>query len=253
MSAEPVVIPKATMKRLAADVRDIYKNPLHSEGIYYHHDESDLLTGYALLIGPEDTPYSGGYYFFKISYPTDYPHSPPKFVFHTNDGAMRMHPNLYKCGKVCLSILNTWHGEQWDGCQTIGSVLITIRLILTNDPLRHEPGLDERHPDFNKYTQLVYYHNIKIAMCDVLEKPFIKNIFPSLYEDAKRDFIDKYDQKLAIFEKAAKSFRKYMSSHYSSDTIGTDSIYKIRAVTLDYKTLYTRLEKIRNKLLDSKS
>ena len=253
MSAESVVIPKATMKRLAADVRDIYKNPLHSEGIYYHHDESDLLTGYALLIGPEDTPYSGGYYFFKISYPTDYPHSPPKFVFHSNDGVMRMHPNLYKCGKVCLSILNTWHGDQWDGCQTIGSVLMTIRHILTNEPLRHEPGLDERHPDFYKYTQLVYYHNIKVAMCDVLDQTFIKRSFPALYEDAKRDFVDNYEQKVAILKKAEDSLKEYMRSHHSINTFGTDNIYRIRPVTLNYETLQTRFEKIRNELQDSKS
>ena len=71
MAAEAIVVPKSTLKRLASDVRDIYKSPLDSEGIFYHHDETDLLTGYALLIGPEDTPYSGGYYFFKVSYPTN--------------------------------------------------------------------------------------------------------------------------------------------------------------------------------------
>lgn len=253
MAAESVVIPKATMKRLASDVRDIYKNPLHCEGIYYHHDESELLTGYALLIGPEDTPYSGGFYFFKISYPNNYPHSPPKFVFHSNDGVMRMHPNLYKCGKVCLSILNTWHGDQWDGCQTIGSVLMTIRHILTNRPLEHEPGLDERHPDFFKYTQLVYYHNIKVALCDVLELSFIKTSFPTLYEEAKRDFVDNYDQKIAILKKAEESLTEYMRINESSDTFGTENIYRIRPVKLDYKTLYRRLQKIHDELQDSKS
>ena len=30
---------------------------------------------------------------------------------------MRWNPNLYKCGKVCLSLLGTWsgaRGESWD-------------------------------------------------------------------------------------------------------------------------------------------
>ena len=244
MSAETVVIPKSTLKRLASDVREIYRSPLHSEGIYYHHDESDLLTGYALLIGPDDTPYSGGYYFFKISYPSNYPHSPPKYIFYTNDGAMRMHPNLYKSGKVCLSILNTWHGDNWDGCQTISSVLMTIRHILTNKPLEHEPGLNERHPDFFKYTQLVYYHNIKVAMCDVMELSFIKTLSPVLYENAKQEFIDNYDKKLTILKKAESSLNEYMNDNKSSNTIGTGSIYRISPVKLDYITLLARLEKI---------
>lgn len=59
-SRQQCVITRETTMRLASDVRDIYKHPLHSEGIYYEHDESDLLKGYAMIIGPEDTPYSGG-------------------------------------------------------------------------------------------------------------------------------------------------------------------------------------------------
>ena len=61
-------ISKDTINRLLKDVKNIIKNPLTDNGIYYIHDDSDILKGYALIVGPEDTPYYGGYYFFEIKY-----------------------------------------------------------------------------------------------------------------------------------------------------------------------------------------
>ena len=60
-----VFISKNTMSRLIKDVRQILKNPLTENGIYYIHDDADMMKGYALIIGPEDTPYFGGNYFFS--------------------------------------------------------------------------------------------------------------------------------------------------------------------------------------------
>ena len=53
-----------------------------------------MLKGYAMIVGSEDTPYFGGFYLFEITYPFDYPHSPPVIVYHTNGGGVRFHPNL---------------------------------------------------------------------------------------------------------------------------------------------------------------
>ena len=73
------------------------------------------------------------------------------------------------------------------------------------------------------------------------------------YEHAKRDFIDNYDKKLAILKKAEDSFDEYKRDYNSNSTFGTDNIYRIRPVFLDYKMLHSRFEKIYNKLQDSKS
>ena len=83
-STEDKFITKETLQRLLYDVKDIMKNPLHEQGIYYTHDETNMLKGYALIIGPTNTPYQYGYYFFDIDYPTDYPASPPKVIYKTN-------------------------------------------------------------------------------------------------------------------------------------------------------------------------
>lgn len=62
------VISKETIQRLLKDVKNIIKNPLIDNGIHYYHDEEDMMKGYALIIGPEDTPYFGGYYFLNLNF-----------------------------------------------------------------------------------------------------------------------------------------------------------------------------------------
>ena len=61
-------ISKESITRLLRDVKQMIKSPLTENGIYYIHDDVDMLKGYALIIGPEDTPYFAGNYFFEICY-----------------------------------------------------------------------------------------------------------------------------------------------------------------------------------------
>jgi ubiquitin-conjugating enzyme E2 Z len=191
-------ITKETITRLLKDVKQILKNPLTDQGIYYIHDEEDILKGYALIIGPSDTPYFGGYYFFELSYPTDYPFSPPKVKYCTNGNNVRFNPNLYVCGKVCVSLLNTWRGEQWTSCQSISTILLTLCTLLCKDPLLNEPGVTENHADMNNYNEIIEFSNLNIAICDILYKkegiylPF----FESFYLFIKENFIKNYDKLL---------------------------------------------------------
>ena len=69
----------------------------------------------ALIIGPADTPYANGCFIFDIFLPHNYPTVPPAVQFKTTGGGrVRFNPNLYECGKVCLSLLGTWSGPSWD-------------------------------------------------------------------------------------------------------------------------------------------
>ena len=197
------IISKETISRLLKDVKQIIKNPLTENGIYYIHDDTDMLKGYALIIGPSDTPYFGGNYFFEFIYPTDYPHSPPKVKYCTNGNCIRFNPNLYICGKVCISLLNTWRGEQWTSCQTISTVLLTLCTLLCNDPLLNEPGVVKEHIDMNNYNEIIYFSNINIAVCDIIQKktgvfmPFFENFYPFI----KENFIKNYDKLIEISNK----------------------------------------------------
>jgi len=158
--------------RLIKDITNLYKHPLNHHGIYYVHDDTNMLKGYSMIIGPKETVYNHGFYFFEFNFPEDYPHSPPVVKIINTDTSVRFHPNLYRCGKVCLSILNTWYGEGWTSCQTIKSVLLTLISILDNEPLLHEPNIFKHHPDFYKYNDIVRYKNVEISILKVKSSPF---------------------------------------------------------------------------------
>ena len=171
-----MVLTADSLKRLAKDVKYILKNPLTNDNmnIYYKHDEENILKGYAMIIGNDDTPYSYGYYFFEFNFPDNYPFEPPRVRFLTNDGHMRFHPNLYINGKVCLSILNTWNGEGWTSCQNIRSILIILASIFNTCPLTNEPGINKNNPNIIKYNLSVGFKNIEhsiIKQISIINKP----------------------------------------------------------------------------------
>lgn len=161
---------RKNQKRLANDIVDIIKNPLHDNGIYYKHDEDDMLKGYALIIGPEETIYNFGYYLFQFNFKKEYPYKPPVVEYLTNENNIRFHPNLYRNGKVCLSLLNTWRGEQWTSCQTIRTILLNLVTLFHNKPLLNEPGITEKYKFFNQYNDIIKYSNYNTAIISFLKK-----------------------------------------------------------------------------------
>jgi ubiquitin-protein ligase len=189
------IISKDSVTRLLNDVRNIIKNPLTDNGIYYIHDDEDMLKGYAMIIGTSDTPYFGGFYFFEFNFPSNYPHSPPVVKYLTNGSGIRFNPNLYVCGKVCISILNTWSGEQWTSCQTISTILLTLCTVLCKNPLLNEPGVMIGHRDLENYNKIIEYANIDIAVCDVIlkNKNFGSKVYQLFYNYAVESFLKNYD------------------------------------------------------------
>jgi len=187
------VIKKETIRRLVKDVREIIKNPLEEHGIYYFYYETDMLKGQAMVIGPKGTPYENGYYFFELDFPADYPHSPPKVTYFTNDGMTRFNPNLYKSGKVCISVLNTWRGEQWTACQTISSILLVLCTTLNNEPLLNEPGVRKNHSDYDSYHQIITYKNFRIAIVEMLKGTMVRRQFPLFSEIINKNFVGNYN------------------------------------------------------------
>ena len=195
-------IGKTCIKRIIKDLNDITKNPLDSHGIYYNHDEDDILKGSFLIVGGENTPYENGYYIFDISFPENYPFTPPVCKCITNDGLIRFNPNIYRDGKVCLSILNTWVGEQWSGCQSITTILLNIcSNIFVNNPLLNEPGIPKRHPNVPLYNEIITYKNIDYTIISQLNNVTIQEKYPVFYSIMKDRFIEKYESILTSIEK----------------------------------------------------
>ena len=158
------IVYKETFKRIVKDVKDLTKEPLTEQNIFYQHDENNILKGYAMIIGPKDTCYHNGFFFFEFNFPYNYPWAPPKVLYNTNDGTTRFNPNLYRDGKVCLSVLNTWKGEPWSACQTIKSILLILQTVLNNEPLLNEPGVSKEHLDFNSYNEFIKFKTYEYAL-----------------------------------------------------------------------------------------
>lgn len=244
---ETNVVSKSTIKRLVKDIKELKNDPL--KDIFYRHSETDVLKGSALIIGPENTPYHGGYYLFSFKFPTDYPHSPPKLEFLTGDGITRLHPNLYKNGKVCLSILNTWNGDSWTGCQTISSVLLTIQSIFTNNPLINEPGITHIHKDFYNYTEIIRFKNIVVSILSVVNNSDKKyENYNHLIEIARHDFINNFEDKIKLHEIAKKEYESFKNNNVDKIKEISCSIYKM-SCKIDYNTVKSLFKLVKEKIL----
>jgi len=214
------IIKKETIQRLLKDVKQIIKHPLTDNGIFYSHDDSNMMEGYALIIGPRETPYFGGFYFFKFVFPCDYPFSPPKVTYMTNDGTTRYNPNLYKCGKVCVSILNTWSGDKWSACQSINSILLTLCSLLNEAPLENEPGHTKKSTDFIPYQQSIEFSNIDFAICEIINRTNnkIPHPFDLFYPFMKEMFIKNYTILLEFVESKKDEHGERIVKIYNMNT-----------------------------------
>ena len=236
--SENKVISNESIRRLLKDVKQIIKHPLTDNGVYYSHDEFNITKGYAMIVGPQDTPYFGGYYFFEFDFPYDYPYNPPKVTYHTNDGFTRFNPNLYVNGKVCLSIINTWSGEPWSSCQTITSVLNTLCTVLNDSPLLNEPGQNKDSSNFLHYQRSIEFKNIDFAICDLLihKETKIPFQFRQFYTFMKNHFINNYEKILDFVKTKSITTVKYAEilHLYSMNTL------------IDYQELEKKLINTKN-------
>jgi len=164
-----------------------------------------------IISGPKDTPYENGLFEFHVQFPVDYPDSPPCVIIYTTDGGkIRFNPNLYANGKVCLSLLGTWSGqenEKWNSkTSTFIQVMISIQsLILVEQPIFNEPGYeksigtakgDKLTRDYNKK---IYPETIRLGMINMIKNPppgfedVVKNHF-SMKKEEIIQTITKWEQ-----------------------------------------------------------
>ena len=64
---------------------------------------NDLYNWQATIIGPCNSPYTGGIFKLNVTFTGKYPFKPPKIKFLTKI----YHPNINRNGSICLDILNT--------------------------------------------------------------------------------------------------------------------------------------------------
>mmetsp|Transcript_7678 Transcript_7678/g.14495 ORF Transcript_7678/g.14495 Transcript_7678/m.14495 type:complete len:374 (-) Transcript_7678:1062-2183(-) len=138
----------------------------------------DLLK--VLISGAVGTPYAHGLYQFDVSLPQNYPINAPLFkLMTTGGGNAYFGPNLYSCGYVCLSVINTWSGdpeEMWNAERSsILQVLLSIQtLVMDCNILEKEPGYNGYpidHPGNVAYCNIVRYLNMKFAILETVRNP----------------------------------------------------------------------------------
>jgi ubiquitin-conjugating enzyme E2 G1 len=128
-------------------------------------DESNPYEWALTIEGPQGTIYDGFYFQATLTFPQDYPMQPPKMNFQT-----RMHhPNIFKNGDVCISILNTRSGsgseaqgaadDGWKPCLGATEVVLSVISLLT-DPNHHSPANSEAsreyRTDFSSFKRKVH-------------------------------------------------------------------------------------------------
>jgi ubiquitin-protein ligase len=167
---------KSALKRIMnIDMKRILSSDLNSNGIFIEFDETDILKAKALIIGPKDTIYDNAYLFFTIEFPKNYPFSPPILTYKSQN-KVRIHPNIYVNGKVCLSILGTWSGPSWTHTMDITTVLLTIQSLLDNNPLANEPGYEKISGNnliYENYNKIIRYNTINSLIVDRINTEFV--------------------------------------------------------------------------------
>ncbi|KAM8824942.1 ubiquitin-conjugating enzyme E2 Z [Synchiropus picturatus] len=215
--------------RIKRDIMSIYKEP--PPGMFVVPDPQDMTKIHALITGPFDTPYEGGFFLFLFRCPPDYPIHPPRVkLITTGHNTVRFNPNFYRNGKVCLSILGTWTGPAWSPAQSISSVLISIQSLMTENPYHNEPGFEqERHPgDSKNYNECIRHETMRVAVCDMLEG---KVPCPdALWAVMEKSFLEYYD----FYEGVCKE-RLHLQGQNMQDPFGE------KRGRFDYQGLLSRL------------
>ncbi|GMM37272.1 SCF E2 ubiquitin-protein ligase catalytic subunit [Saccharomycopsis crataegensis] len=112
-----------------------------------------FLWNVGVMVLNEDSIYHGGYFKAQMKFPAEFPFQPPSFRFTPPI----YHPNVYKDGKLCVSILHAAgdptseepDAETWSPVQTVETVLISI-ISLLEDPNINSPANVDAAVDWRK-------------------------------------------------------------------------------------------------------
>jgi len=192
----------SALKRIISEISS-FKNglPLNYESTIWVRISKNNMNLFTFVIsGPKDTPYENGLFEFHAYFPNTYPQVEPKVQIHTTgNGSVRFNPNLYACGKVCLSLLGTWSGqesEKWNPkTSTFLQVLVSIQsLILVEQPYFNEPGYErDMDTDKGKAANKAYNNSLEVQTIRLAMNEQIKNPPPGYEEVVKNHFRMKKD------------------------------------------------------------
>jgi len=123
------------VRRLMTEYKQLVNDPPDGISAGPVDEEDNFFQWECLIQGPEDTAYEGGIFTATLDFPNDYPLSPPVMKFT----CPIFHPNVYKDGTVCISILHApgddpnmyeTAAERWSPIQSVEKILISVMSML---------------------------------------------------------------------------------------------------------------------------
>ncbi|KAL6897750.1 hypothetical protein ACP4OV_006709 [Aristida adscensionis] len=146
---------KKWIKRVQREWKILENNLPETIYVRAFEDRMDLLR--AAMVGAAGTPYHDGLFFFDLQLPpSSFPASPP--LVHYRSFGLRVNPNLYTSGTVCLSLLGTFDAgdgggggngagassEHWSpAASSVLQVVVSLQgLVLTAQPYYNEAGYE---------------------------------------------------------------------------------------------------------------
>ncbi|GMG47300.1 unnamed protein product [Ambrosiozyma monospora] len=159
-------------RRLLKEYQELLKNP--TEGIVAGPvSDTNLFEWQCLLEGPKDTVYEDGVFKAIMKFPKDYPLSPPTLKFQSDI----LHPNIYKDGTVCISILHApgddplmyeSADERWGPLQSIEKILLSVCSMLADCNINSPANVDaaklwrEDRESFNKVVRKQVFKTLEL-------------------------------------------------------------------------------------------
>lgn len=134
-------------KRLLKEYKQLLKDSPEGLAAFPTVDHN-IFEWTCFIEGPKDTLYENGVYVAKLKFPKDYPLSPPEMTFVP--GSI-LHPNVYKDGRVCISILhqpgddpNQYESadERWSPVQSVEKILLSVVSMLNEPNLESGANID---------------------------------------------------------------------------------------------------------------
>jgi ubiquitin-conjugating enzyme E2 D/E len=118
------------MRRLERELQETTRNVSYDIELF----QDSLFQWDVAIHGPDNTPYFGGTFLIRLSFPPDYPLTSPSVKFSTKI----YHPNVNHDGKVCLDLLGT-------GWKINTTPLMIIRSIV--ELLKHPDPSNSLYPE----------------------------------------------------------------------------------------------------------
>ncbi|KAJ8947754.1 hypothetical protein NQ314_008554 [Rhamnusium bicolor] len=233
----------ARVKRIAQEAVTLSTSlPLsYSSSVFVRYDTSRLDVMKVLITGPADTPYANGCFELDVFFPPDYPLSPMMINLETTGHhSVRFNPNLYNDGKVCLSVLNTWHGrpeEKWNAqTSSFLQVLVSIQsLILVPEPYFNEPGYERARGtpagtvSSRDYNLNICQATVRWAMLEQILNPCpcFKEIIHTHFYLKRYEIMAQVEKWINEVEQEVKKEKKSTRSSKKSPTSTLDTFKKV--------------------------